>query len=504
MVKDIFLLGQLFEQVQMQNIFGDGKTFVDCTPRSNLSLIQTEFEKEKNEVGFDLKTFVEQHFILPETFVATYIAAKEKPLVQHLHLLWDELNRQPEAGNHSLLSLPYSYIVPGGRFREIYYWDSFFTMLGLQLSGKIEVIKNMVNNFSSLINQYGYIPNGNRSYFLGRSQPPFFAAMVNLLCEAHAKEKTESILIKYLPQLEKEYAFWMKGADDLHENNTAINRVVLLPDGSILNCYSDELNTPRPESFKEDMELAKKVDDKESLFKNLRAACESGWDFSSRWYKNENDFTSIHTTEIIPVDLNCLLYNLEQTIAQGYRLAGEEELAKKFEAAAYKRKQAINKYCWNDNENFYFDYDFVAQKQKTSLTLAGVFPLYLKIATAEQAEGVASKIEKYFLQPGGLLTTIEKTGQQWDAPNGWAPLQFISVKGLLHYGHHQLAKMIAERWMTVNEKVFDRTGKMLEKYNVEDINLEGGGGEYPTQDGFGWSNGVYLKFHEMFKTKNQN
>ncbi|MES2881463.1 MAG: trehalase family glycosidase, partial [Bacteroidota bacterium] len=149
MVNDIFLLGQLFEQVQMQNIFGDGKTFVDCTPRSTLSHIQTEFEKQKNETGFDLKTFVEQHFILPEAFTPTYIAAKEKPLVQHLHLLWNELTRQPEAGNHSLLPLPYSYIVPGGRFREIYYWDSFFTMLGLQVSGKIEVIENMVNNFSS-------------------------------------------------------------------------------------------------------------------------------------------------------------------------------------------------------------------------------------------------------------------------------------------------------------------------------------------------------------------
>ncbi|MES2881465.1 MAG: trehalase family glycosidase, partial [Bacteroidota bacterium] len=167
-------------------------------------------------------------------------------------------------------------------------------------------------------------------------------------------------------------------------------------------------------------------------------------------------------------------------------------------------KHAINKYCWNDSENFYFDYDFVTKKQKTSLTLAGVFPLYFKIATAEQARGVAEKIEKYFLQPGGLLTTIEKTGQQWDAPNGWAPLQFISVQGLLSYGQENLAKIIAERWMEVNEKVFRRTGKMLEKYNVEDMDLEGGGGEYPTQDGFGWSNGVYLKFHEMFKIKNQN
>ncbi|MES2881464.1 MAG: trehalase family glycosidase, partial [Bacteroidota bacterium] len=208
----------------------------------------------------------------------------------------------------------------GGRFGEIYYWDSYFTMLGLKASGKTAMIENMLKNFSFLIDTLGYIPNGNRSYFLGRSQPPFFAAMVNLLSEAkkNTKEKNGSVQVKYLPQLLKEYEFWMRGATDLNENNIAVNRVVLLPDGSILNCYSDEFSAPRPESFKEDVELAEKLLDKKKLFKNLRAACESGWDFSSRWYKNENDFTSIHTTEIIPVDLNCLLYNLEQTIAEAY------------------------------------------------------------------------------------------------------------------------------------------------------------------------------------------
>ncbi len=148
--------------------------------------------------------------------------------------------------------------MPGGRFREIYYWDSFFTMFGLQVSNRIDMIQNMVDNFAYLIDKIGYIPNGNRTYYIGRSQPPFFACMVKLLSE----EKGKNILIKYLPQLEKEYNFWMKGVDELSVEKNAINRVVLLPDGSILNHYWDENDTPRPESFKEDVELAKEAGDK--------------------------------------------------------------------------------------------------------------------------------------------------------------------------------------------------------------------------------------------------
>ena len=500
-MEDIFSLGELFEKVQMQNIFPDGKTFVDCTPRSELSFIQQQYEKQKNNPAFNLLEFVNEHFIPPKTYSAKYVSVKGRPIVEHIEMLWDELTRQPEEGNNSLIPLPLPYIVPGGRFREIFYWDSYFTMLGLQVSGRGEMIENMVDNFSYLIDRFGYIPNGNRSYFLGRSQPPFYAAMVKLLSEGKKEGQIENILIKYLPHLLKEYKFWMKGAEELNKRNREVNRVVLMPDGSILNHYADELYTPRPESYKEDIELSEKVNDKKKLFKNLRAACESGWDFSSRWYKNENDFSSIHTTEIIPVDLNCLLFNLEQTIAEAYKLSVDNSSAEKYAVAANKRKQAINKHCWNENENFFFDYDYVEGKQKEASTLAGIFPLFFKIATAEQAKGVATYLEKHFLHPGGLVTTIVATGQQWDAPNGWAPLQYMAVAGLMKYGHNDLAKTIAHRWMTLNEKVFKSSGKMLEKYNVENIELESGGGEYPTQDGFGWSNGVYLKFHQLFNTE---
>lgn len=488
MKNEIFLLGELFEDVQMQNVFADGKTFVDCTPTSEPAFIQQHYEEQKSEPGFNISTFVNEHFTLPKTYSTGYKSEAERPIKEHLELLWNELTRQPEDSNSSLISLPHPYIVPGGRFREIYYWDSYFTMLGLQVSGRIDLIQSMVDNFSCLIDQVGYIPNGNRTYYLGRSQPPFYACMVKLLSEVKGK----NILVDYLPQLETEYNFWMKGSELVNTNNLTAHRVALLPDGNMLNHYWDESDTPRPESYKEDVELAHKSQDKNVMYRHLRAGAESGWDFSSRWFKNVTDFSSIHTTEIIPVDLNCLLFFLEQTISEAYQLSNDNKASEKYKTSANKRKIAIEKYCWDEKEGFYFDYDYLAGTQKNSLTLAALYPLYFQLSSQDHADAVAAKVQENFLHPGGLVTTTETTGQQWDSPNGWAPLQWISIQGLAKYGHNKLAKEITKGWMSINEKVYRNTGKMMEKYNIVATDLEAGGGEYPAQDGFGWTNGVYL------------
>ncbi|MEP6594844.1 MAG: alpha,alpha-trehalase TreF [Ginsengibacter sp.] len=487
-IENIFSLGELFEEVQMKNIFSDGKTFIDCTPAMELASIRQRYEEEKDKPGFNLTKFINEHFILPPAYSAEYKSVDGRPIVEHIEILWDKLTRQPEVTKDSLIQLPYPYIVPGGRFTEIYYWDSYFTMLGLQVSGRIDMIRYMVNNFSFLIDNIGYIPNGNRTYYIGRSQPPFYACMIQLL----SKEKGKDILVKYLPHLEKEYNFWMKGSDQLSVETLSSHRVAVLPDESILNHYWDENDTPRPESFKEDVELAHHVNDKKIIYRHLRAAAESGWDFSSRWFKDQQEFSTIHTTEIIPVDLNCLLLNLEQTIAEAYRLSNDEASSVTYQAKANKRKEAIDKYCWNNEKRFYFDYDYVAGEQKQSLTLAAVFPLFFKIASQSQADAAAQTLQQKFDVFGGLVTTTETTGQQWDSPNGWAPLHWIAIQGLVNYGHEKLAKKISKSWMSINEKVYRNTGKMMEKYNVVNADLEAGGGEYPAQDGFGWTNGVLL------------
>ena len=494
-IKNFFSLGELFEKIQTGEIFPDSKTFVDCTPNSDFSSILHCYMEEKGREGFNLSDFVNKHFILPTTYTSNYVPLEGRSITQHIEGLWDVLTRRTEESNNSLIPLPRPYIVPGGRFREMFYWDSYFTMLGLQISKRVDLIQDMIDDFAYLVDQNGYIPNGNRTYFLGRSQPPFFAAMIELLSE----ERGEDIYVKYLPQLKKEHDFWMKGKDHISELIPSVFRVVLMPDKSLLNHYWDESDLPRPKAYRQEVNLAKEIDEKNYLYRNLRAAAESGWDFSSRWFRNKNEFASIHATEIIPVDLNCLLLNLEETIAKAYLISGDQEQSKLFKAMAENRKAAINKYCWNEKMKFYFDYDYVAGKQTGSWNLAAAFPLYFKIASTEQATGVAHLFKERFLSSGGLVTTTETTDQQWDAPNGWAPLHWVAVHGLSNYGHKDLAIDIAERWLTLNKKVYENTGKMMEKYNVVDINLLAGGGEYPTQDGFGWTNGVYLALDKWLK-----
>jgi alpha,alpha-trehalase len=486
---EIFDLHPLFEDVQMSHTFADEKTFVDCLPKYPLDEINKRYQLEKNSPDFNLKDFVLSQFDLPNKYDTDFHSDPDKGVVADIETLWNILIREPHGKVGSLMPLPFPYIVPGGRFGEIYYWDSYFTSLGLKASGKIEMVENMINNFSYLIDTIGYIPNGSRTYYIGRSQPPFYSLMVRLLADARGKE----LLPNYLSQLEKEYRFWMNGAESLNEENPSAHRSVRMPNGELLNRYWDENDTPRPESFSKDVELAHQSDQQHStLFQHLRAGAESGWDFSSRWFRDGNTFSTIHTTEIIPVDLNCLLVNLERTIAEAYKLSGDPDASRRYQSMAERRGAAIQKYCWSDERRFYFDFDFVRGGQKEEMTLAGVFPLFFGIATDEQAKNVASRVRELFLKPGGVVSTLKATGQQWDAPNGWAPLQWMTIIGLENYAHHDLADDIEERWIRLNSDVFKRTGKLMEKYDVVDTHREAGGGEYPGQDGFGWTNGVLL------------
>ncbi len=494
MQQQIFELKPLFETVQMEQVFADGKTFTDCVPKEPTAAILQRYLQQKDLSNFNLKEFILNSFELPQPFAATFKTDANKTAAEHIQQLWAMLTRQPDDENGSLIPLPYSYIVPGGRFGEVYYWDSYFTMLGLKESGLHAMVQNMVSNFSYLIKTQGYIPNGNRSYFIGRSQPPFYSFMIQLLAGIDGK----NILPGYLPALETEYLFWMKGSQQLNEETNAALHVIKMQDGEILNRYWDENETARPESYREDVELMHAATQPAAqLYRHLRAGAESGWDYSSRWFKDDTNFSTIHTTAIIPVDLNCLLFHLEQTIAEAYSIAGNEDKAAHYNLLAQKRKQAIEKYCWNESQGFFVDYDWEDNLQKQTLTLAGVVPLFCKIATQEQADKIAIVLEEKFLKPGGLVTTFINTGQQWDAPNGWAPLQWMAVAGLNNYSHHELAETIAQRWLALNDKVFAATGKMMEKYNVEDLTKEAGGGEYTSQDGFGWTNGIYLALKKM-------
>lgn len=506
------IYGTLFHDIQMQKVYADGKTFVDCLPKRKPADIMYDYGLMKGP-AFDLKKFAEANFTLPVVPQLNYIA-QEKDVEAHIKNLWSVLKREadkPVEGS-SLLPLPNPYIVPGGRFREIYYWDSYFTMLGLKESGETAIIESMIKNFAYLIDTYGHIPNGNRTYYVSRSQPPFFATMVELL----ATIKGNAVYITYLPQLEKEYNYWMEGAAKTTAGK-AYKRIVRLKDGTLLNRYWDESDLPRQESYREDVETAEKaamelasrirmsspealnkmLDEKrKTTYHHLRAGAASGWDFSSRWFADGKTIATIQTTAIIPVDLNSLLYKMEMVIALAKQLKKDAAGATSFKKKALIRAAAINKYCWSKQLGFYTDYNFETRQQNQQVTAAGAFPFFVfetnNAVLKLQAKQAAGVIKANLLQDGGILTTTIKTGQQWDAPNGWAPLQWVTITAMDRFGQNNFAKDIASRWIKLNTAVYQRTGKLMEKYNVVDIHLDAGGGEYPSQDGFGWTNGVLL------------
>ncbi|NUQ23962.1 MAG: alpha,alpha-trehalase TreF [Saprospiraceae bacterium] len=483
--------GQLFVDVQMAGVFPDGKTFADCVPKFSTAQIMADYEKNKKRPEFQLKAFVLENFDLPRQYASGFVSDTSLSAVDHINALWEVLTRRPDVADAgSLIPLPNPYIVPGGRFGEVYYWDSYFTMLGLQAAGKTDMIEHMVDNFAYLIDTIGFIPNGNRTYYLGRSQPPFFASMVRLLAEMKGKD----VLPHYLLTLEKEYAFWMDGSEKVNRNNPAEKSVVMVEYGFVLNRYWDNRDTPRPESYKQDVETAAKTTRPAAeVYRDLRAAATSGWDFCSRWLSDDNKLETIRTTAMVPPDLNALLYNLELTIADAYYTKGDSTNAKMYAGLAGRRLRAVQKYCWDAQRGCFMDYDFQNKQLTQAPSLATTYPLFYKMATPEQAKAVAAMLERDFLKPGGLTTTLINTGEQWDAPNGWAPLQWMAIQGLRNYGFNELADKIKNNWVALNVKVYKNTGKMVEKYNVMDLSLEAGGGEYPVQDGFGWTNGVLLR-----------
>jgi alpha,alpha-trehalase len=286
----------------------------------------------------------------------------------------------------------------------------------------------------------------------------------------------------------------MAGRESLLQDGDTEKRVVQLG-GSILNRYWDDNPIPRQESFKEDLELAASYSGSaNALFRNIRAAAETGWDFSSRWFRDASDLSSIRTSEIVPIDLNALMFKLEETLAKTYSLQGNRVLQVKYETLAKQRKDAIQTLFYDDQQKMFVDLDLLGGGASPVVSLAGVFPLYFGLALNEQAQNVAKELKENFLKPGGWVTTLKYTTHQWDAPNGWAPLQWMVYRGLKNYGFHGDAELGARRWIENNLLVYRQTGNLLEKYNVEALGTTAGGGEYEVQYGFGWTNAVLLKF----------
>jgi len=273
---------------------------------------------------------------------------------------------------------------------------------------------------------------------------------------------------------------------------------VRVPNGAILNRYWDDIPEPRPESYREDFALAQTVPEsqREALYRNLRAGAESGWDFSSRWMRDPKDLRTLEVIDLAPVDLNSLLYNSERTIAalRHYRAhEGDIATANRYDSLAVARRNALVAASYDTASGWFYDVRWrTAERVRDRPTLAAAAPLYFGLATPEQGRAVAARLARDFLATGGFVTTLTHSGQQWDAPNGWPPLQWLAIEGARCYGRDDVADTARARWLALNRRVYRDTGKMTEKYDVIDSTRAAGGGEYPTQDGFGWTNGVAL------------
>jgi len=425
------IYGDLFTDVQMTKVFPDEKTFVDCVPKRKPVDIMYDYGIQKGP-AFNLKKFVEENFELPPGDEGNYPVDSTDDIVTHIKKMWSVLKRNPDkkVEGSSLLALPFTYIVQSERFREIYYWDSYFIMLGLKESGEIKTIRDMLGNFAYLIETYGHIPSGNRSYYLSRSEPPFFSCMVELL----AGIEGDSIYQRFLPAMEMEYAYFMEGGEKLKAGD-AYRRIVRMKNGDLLNRYWDDNMVPRQERWREDVITAEKSGrNKTEMYKHLRAGAESGMDFSSRWFADNKNITDIQTTDILPVDLNTLMYHLEWTIARAKQINGDEAGATLFREKAQQRSVLIDKYFWNKNLSYFTDYQFKMQTQLNTISPAGIYPFcfinekpdYMSLLGRK----AASVIEATLLKEGGFVTTEYNTGELWDAPNGFAPLEWMMIWGL--------------------------------------------------------------------------
>lgn len=377
-----------------------------------------------------------------------------------------------------LIGLPKPYSTPSinDKFMEMYYWDTYFTNVGLIIDGNIEQAKNNIENVLFLIDKFGYMPNGNRTYYLFNSQPPYASMMVRDVFE-HNKDK--AWLKKQIPTLEKEYNFWMTKRIATIGLNHYSNKAT---DAKKLEIY---YALPKRLGKNFDTLLVKANNDRITIGSHFYAECESGWDFSPRFDSRCENFC--------PLDLNCLLYMNEQNMAYFYNVLGIPE-SSKWNTLAENRKKLINKYLYNPSDSLFYDYDFVNNKLSPIFSASIMNTLWSNLATKEQAEHII-KFGLPRLEFKYGITTCEpgerKYSYQWDHPNGWANIQYLTIKGLSNYGYNNDAKRVAQKYVTTVTICFEKTKNLWEKYNIVDGSINTNN-EYGLPTLMGWTAGVYV------------
>lgn len=571
----VYCHGGLLDAVQRTGLFQDSKHFVDMPLRVDPEEALAAFEALPVQARSNperLRSFVEDHFEEPGVELLPHVPRDwhdEPPLLKHvrdpelqellraLNSLWLTLCRvvaprvQDAPQRHSILHRRFPVVLPGGRFRETYYWDSYWIVEGMLACGMIETAKGLVQNLLDDVECFGFVPNGSRIYYLNRSQPPLLCEMVATVARALDNGATPNAASDWLatavPLLLQEYDYWMdrgRGGVDGQRGRHRIDFDVLGGDRHTLNRYYADWDRPRPESYREDVATAVGADTADAaaeIYREIASAAESGWDFSSRWGRAGSisgafSVGDTATTQVLPVDLNAILYRAERTLAvlaeacdtssslreleRRFALEGACTLSSSsavgLASAAERRRRAIDSSMWREAAGRWVDIPLPRPgRSGGSATGSGLSdgegqrvvaltdfaaPLWAGLASPAQAEAAVRALRRSGLlgEAGAMTTTTQPaSGQQWDAPNAWPPLQSMLIQGLSRLpassGGPALAEDLAQRWISTCFTAWRRSGFMYEKYDATRLGAGGGGGEYEPQVGFGWSNGVVLQ-----------
>ncbi|ODQ51086.1 glycoside hydrolase [Saitoella complicata NRRL Y-17804] len=579
----IYCPGEILQNIQLAQPFDDSKTFVDLPTIRPLDEVLAAWANltlpfEGNDT---LSQFLDTYFGQPGTEIeAVNISAPANPaflrgindtvvkgFASAVNGYWPQLARRYVGDDvlcdgcvSSFIPVNRTFVVAGGRFREYYYWDSFFIIEGLLLSELYDIASNIILNFLDLVDQFGFMPNGGRIYYLNRSQPPFLTQMVRRYVDTTGDV---SFLERALPTLDLEYQFWMK-------NTTVRIQSPYSNTTRHLNRYYVNNTQPRPESYLEDYQTAHNTSfygangtvypartnlsqsQIESLYSDLATGAETGWDYSSRWLKQSaladngnapNDYIlrTLNTRNIVPVDLNSILYYNEVELARFWSMIASNTTANSsievrnittnattsavkqsqfYTHAAQERKIAMQDLLWDAGNYSFYDFNLTSNARNKEFTPANYLPFWAG-AAPEWTHANTSIIEEIWEPvlhdlteyPGGVATSDITTGLQWDFPNVWPPLQYLLMEGLIRESNATFARNltieIAQRymdsafcsWYATGGSVPNvlpqlpgesATGNIFEKFNASDIDAAGGGGEYTVAVGFGWTNGVIL------------
>lgn len=374
-------------------------------------------------------------------------------VLAHIEEAWEGLTFSRPQTHGISVGVPHPFVSPSAEIAfagQQFYWDTYFTIIGLVECGRMELAKGMVENLVALLREYGIIPLRNRIYNLGTSQPPLLTRMAK---EVHQTTGDDAWLADVMEAARTEYdGYWM---DDTRPEKHLVFQG--------LSRYCDHYVT------------------------HPTAEHESGWDMTSRFRDRCMD--------VLPVDLNSMLYAYETDLSEHYAKTERTEEAEEFRRRADERAKTMHDLMWSEKEGFFFDYNYQFRLQSDFFSLAGLYPLWAGLATEEQARRVREHL-KVFEQDGGLANTqphgLSAEFRQWDYPNGWPNQQWIAFSGLRRYGLTEDAVRIAQKWLALCEDVFSETGELWEKYDV--VNRQRGvAARYPTQPGFGWTNAVYVR-----------